>query len=326
MNKLNEIYNLYRGIGGDGGLGGFSGVNGAYSGSQGADGVNGNLNGFLFDNSNSSLTYLNMIYCQSNTDNGHNNQWDNGTIGNYWHYYGGVDIDSDGIGDTPYSIPGSAGSIDYFPIWDDGINFLSVPDDVSFVEYSIGNILSWTVTDNNPTTYQITSDTIVIESGNWISGVPITLNIDELSPGYYVYALTVSDADASTVSDSVIVEVIPISGIFIDDLTSGVGANNWDWAENQGWCSGSGTITDPYVIKNVAVEGRGGKIGLLIENSRAYFEIKSCSISNFEIGIKIVNTTNIKISDSTIENIRALTPIDGKNIIGIVIDNCSKSF
>jgi len=53
-------------------------------------------------------------------DNGMTNNWDNGTIGNYWSDYAGVDFNDDGIGDSPYIIPGTAGSQDNFPIWDDG--------------------------------------------------------------------------------------------------------------------------------------------------------------------------------------------------------------
>ena len=55
-------------------------------------------------------------------DNGTNNMWDNGIIGNYWDDYGGVDANDDSIGDTPYQIQGEAGSVDNLPIWDDGLD------------------------------------------------------------------------------------------------------------------------------------------------------------------------------------------------------------
>lgn len=44
------------------------------------------------------------------------NQWDNGTIGNYWDDYNGTDADGDGIGDTPYVV--SSGGQDNFPLID----------------------------------------------------------------------------------------------------------------------------------------------------------------------------------------------------------------
>jgi parallel beta-helix repeat protein len=47
-------------------------------------------------------------------DNGLNNKWDNGTIGNYWDDYTGEDTNDDGIGDTPYYIQVS--SKDNFPL------------------------------------------------------------------------------------------------------------------------------------------------------------------------------------------------------------------
>ena len=53
------------------------------------------------------------------TDKSTNNNWDNGVIGNYWDDYVGVDANDDGRGDTPYNIPGTAGSIDHFPIFGD---------------------------------------------------------------------------------------------------------------------------------------------------------------------------------------------------------------
>jgi len=54
------------------------------------------------------------------TDAGINNDWNSALIGNYWDDYAGVDANDDGIGDTPYIIPGTAGSQDNIPIWEDG--------------------------------------------------------------------------------------------------------------------------------------------------------------------------------------------------------------
>lgn len=52
-------------------------------------------------------------------DDGVNNLWDNGHIGNYWHDYNGEDNNNDGIGDTAYTdIVGSVGSQDNYPLLD----------------------------------------------------------------------------------------------------------------------------------------------------------------------------------------------------------------
>jgi parallel beta-helix repeat protein len=87
----------------------------------------------IYDNAEVGVRILtgshhNLIFNNSFTNNllshaydyGESNRWDNGTIGNHWEDYTGKDADDDGIGDTPYVIPGSAGSQDNFPIWDDG--------------------------------------------------------------------------------------------------------------------------------------------------------------------------------------------------------------
>ncbi|MFX0154472.1 MAG: NosD domain-containing protein [Candidatus Hodarchaeota archaeon] len=72
-------------------------------------------------NSNNNI-FTNNSFINNNQnaiDYGTDNQWDNGSTGNYWSDYSGVDANDDGIGDTPYDIAGTAGSYDYFPIWFD---------------------------------------------------------------------------------------------------------------------------------------------------------------------------------------------------------------
>jgi len=82
--------------------------------------VNYNENGIFLNYSDNNMIFLN--YFQVNAinnaqDDGNNNQWDNGTIGNYWDDYDGVDANKDGIGDTPYDVPPAEGSVDNYPIW-----------------------------------------------------------------------------------------------------------------------------------------------------------------------------------------------------------------
>ncbi|MFX0188742.1 MAG: right-handed parallel beta-helix repeat-containing protein [Candidatus Hodarchaeota archaeon] len=55
------------------------------------------------------------------------NAWDYGTIGNIWSDYSGVDENDDSIGDTPYSIGGTAGAVDNYPIFSDGPEPVIIP-------------------------------------------------------------------------------------------------------------------------------------------------------------------------------------------------------
>ncbi|MFX1394931.1 MAG: nitrous oxide reductase family maturation protein NosD, partial [Promethearchaeota archaeon] len=74
---------------------------------------------YIDKNSNNSLIFNNtFIGNQYHAfDNGTNNHWNSSIIGNYWDNYTGEDLIAPyGIGDTPYNIPGVAGSKDYLPI------------------------------------------------------------------------------------------------------------------------------------------------------------------------------------------------------------------
>jgi len=63
-----------------------------------------------------NLIYYNYFVAngQHAYDIGINTKWDNGTIGNYWDDYTGIDLNGDGIGDAPHDF---GTGFDFFPIY-----------------------------------------------------------------------------------------------------------------------------------------------------------------------------------------------------------------
>ncbi len=65
---------------------------------------------------NNTIHHNNLINNTNyNAHDEHTNQWDSGSAGNYYSDYTGTDNNTDGIGDTPYPIPGGS-STDRFPL------------------------------------------------------------------------------------------------------------------------------------------------------------------------------------------------------------------
>ena len=146
---------------------------------------------------------------QNAQDDGNNNNWNNTIIGNYWNDHTTLDVDNNGIDDSPYVVSGS--SIDFFPIYGDPFH----------------------------------------------NGKKIHINGNEIS-----------------------------------------GNKSWIWTSTRAWCSGSGTLEDPYIIKDLVVDGENEDICIIIANSsNNYFVIKNCKVYNSgamwpHAGIRLEYTNN----------------------------------
>lgn len=57
-------------------------------------------------------------------------------------------------------------------------------------------------------------------------------------------------------------------------------SNNWSAAKIAGICTGNGIFSDPYIIKDLVIDGGGSRSCILIESSTAHFRIINCTVFN----------------------------------------------
>jgi parallel beta-helix repeat protein len=106
--------------------------------------------------------------------------------------------------------------------------------------------------------------------------------------------------------------------IFINDSDP---IANWNKTQiNNEWCSGSGTLNDPYVINAVLLLKGNYSINIEIVNSRVYFQVNNCLFLDCDQGIMLNNVSNGIISNNLISNM-ASKFIDINNCTNILVHN-----
>jgi hypothetical protein len=106
------------------------------------------------------------------------------------------------------------------------------PDDVEFTAGSSNHNITWTPTDDNPTTCTISVNGTIVDSHPWTSGSSIVLALDDFETGVSTCIITVYDIAGNHATDSVLVTVtVPGGGglpnIILDNLlyiAIGIGA------------------------------------------------------------------------------------------------------
>lgn len=167
--------------------------------------------------SSGNKIYVNAIWDNlpnQAVDNGTNNFFDNGILGNKWgDYFSRYKnaTETNWIGSVPYAINGSAGTLDRYPF----IPFpyfltISYPGNISY-EYSMpGHHIMWIVSDSiylDPR-YSISLDGVVlVENYRWYATENIEVSVDGNSVGSHVYSIVVTDGLGELVKDNVTVTV-----------------------------------------------------------------------------------------------------------------------
>ena len=108
--------------------------------------------------------------------------------------------------------------------------------------------------------------------------------------------------------------------------------NNSGWVvfRSAGNCTGNGTYSEPYIIKDLVIDGGGLGDCIFIENSNLYFRIENCTIYNSGFnwaGIKLKSVSNGTLFNNTASNNNQHgILLDGSNINNITENYANNNF
>ena len=166
------------------------------------------------------------------------NDWDNGVIGNCWGNYSGIDADYDGIGDTPYNVPGGAGNKDNKPLMIYKYIFFKVPDDLTYEVGTVGYNIKWIVINPSPFphTFNVYMNGTSVKTGQLfpLRKNEIVINVDGLDTDINGFTIEVDYRSGETFTDGVWVTVTNTNPVFTatpNDFSYEVGntGNNLSW-------------------------------------------------------------------------------------------------
>ncbi|MFO7836643.1 MAG: right-handed parallel beta-helix repeat-containing protein [Candidatus Thorarchaeota archaeon] len=141
-------------------------------------------------------------------------EWDSGS----WST-GTLEINIDGMSEGEHTLKTVIRDIDgnrasdtviVLVIDDDASPTIDSPADMAFIEGTTNNRVVWNPTDEYPDRFEVISNDSVLVEGSW-GGSRIVVTVDNLEVGTHSLTLTVYDKSGNSVSDSVEVQVIPVS-------------------------------------------------------------------------------------------------------------------
>ncbi|MDH5402736.1 MAG: hypothetical protein OEY49_09615, partial [Candidatus Heimdallarchaeota archaeon] len=183
--------------------------------------------------------------------------------------------------------------------------------DFMYVNDTLGNTVSWTLTDATPDIYVIYQDGIPLINGSWTSGVPITKNIDGLAVGTYTFMLWINDTENNIVTDNIIVTVTDRPNWVIQETnliySEGTTNNILSW-------EASDTLPDTYIIYKNGTQ--------IATGNWANGTSINLNVDNYELGVFNITIVVKDLSANSITQTVYVTVFDNQNptIIGVPAD------
>jgi len=181
--------------------------------------LNGHIGIEFTSGTSNNLVYDNRLAeneAGNANDNGHANHWDDRIdIGNFWD-----DYNQDGF----YVIPGSAGSMDHFPLAFDAIRStapsLNSPPDIAYYFGDTHVQIIWNPSAISPSHYEIFKNDSLVEVNEW-NGSQITIDITGLDIGVYSYRIVVYEHGGLSATDTILVTVLSTDTPIGDETSPG---------------------------------------------------------------------------------------------------------
>ncbi|MCG2826452.1 MAG: right-handed parallel beta-helix repeat-containing protein [Thermoplasmatales archaeon] len=222
----------------------------------------------LQESSNNNSICHNMFI--NNINQAHDeciNFWDNGSVGNYWDDYTGVDNDGNGIGDTSYNISDGA-NVDNYPLIEPvGTDTLKPKITVTSVEnntyYNVDITPVITIFDLN-----LNTTTVTLNGGDFTSGTMIT------EEGTYILFVQATDKanNVATKTVSFIIDKtkpdITIDGV-ADGVYYNVSVTPVFWCSDVNLDTVSAVLNDEIFINGTVVEDEGGYTLVVLATDKA---------------------------------------------------------
>ncbi|MFX1298245.1 MAG: ABC transporter substrate-binding protein [Promethearchaeota archaeon] len=192
---------------------------------------------------------------------------------------------------------------------------INSPADISFVKGETGYEIIWNLdTDHllNPI-YNITVNGILNETDSWQSGIPITVNLDHLSPGSYTYQITAKNENKIG-QDTVIVIVNDLELIINhpEDITFTEGSTGITIT----WIITTNLEINPtydFYINNILSDSDSWHSGIPI-----IVNLNNLTVGSYEYYINASNGEKF-VEDTVIVNVNAKTQEDGTITLLIII-------